>query len=368
MSEDGASRKIQLTKHYTPAQEWPLVSVVILNFNGNRYVCDCVASVLQTSYPHFEILLVDNASTDDSPEILARLFGHDSRLKLIRNAINLLYAEGNNIGIRRAQGEYVVVLNSDTEVDLAWLTTLVKVMQDPQIGAAQPKILLYDEPYRIDNAGGLLDRFGYSKGKDRRCLDEDVDKPGRMEEVFFASGTAIILRRALLDEVGLFDPEFYAYSEDVDLCWRIRLKAYKVVCVHDAIVYHKVSRTISRSSLRLQLVRHGRKNRLATLIKNYSLPNLFLALPGILIFSGMIFLKELIFDRAVQLSLTTISAILWNLLNIKYLLEKRAIVQRQIRRVPDSEIIRHMSKGSFVVEELLTLMFNRQQVPGTNQK
>jgi GT2 family glycosyltransferase len=342
----------------TRNERLPLASVVILNYEGAGFVSECVRTVLESSYPNLEVILVDNASTDASPEQLLEAYGPDARFTLIRNTANLFYAEGNNIGIRNSHGEFIVVLNNDTKVDSNWLAMLWNVLKSPRVGAAQPKILLWDSPDRIDNAGGLLDRFGYAEGKDRHQSDtRDQDHRGA-ESVFFAGGTSLAVRRKVLEQVGLFDPKFVAYSEDVDLSWRIRLAGYSVVCARDAVIYHRVSRTVNAKSNKVQLLWHIRKNRLAILFKNYGTRNLLIVIPVVLFFYLLTFVKELAIDRAPDPALTSLRAILWNLREMPYLAGQRKRIQRQIRLVSDSEITSWMLSYSIAVREFVRLSYS----------
>lgn len=165
--------------------DWPLVSVIILNYNGSRnlgvILKDCLASVLNADYPNFEVLF-DNASSDGSVEFVEKTFGQDPRLHIIHNKWNLGFAEGNNVGVRNARGEYVALLNSDTRVDPGWLTELVKAAQPPEVGAVQSKLVKMNAPDLLDCAGGLLDYYGYHFERGR---GEKASKFNQTVEVFY---------------------------------------------------------------------------------------------------------------------------------------------------------------------------------------
>lgn len=326
-----------------------LFSVVVLNYNGGSIIEPCLSSVLKSDYPDFEVILVDNASTDGSVELAEKLFGSDPRLKVVRNSENLFYTGGNNAGINSAKGEYILILNNDTEIERDCLSELALALQDEKTGAAQPKILIHAEASVIDNTGGIIDPFGYTKGRGSRQIDAGQFDNDR--DIFYAGGTAMALKRPILDKVGIFDPKFVAHWEDVDLSWRIRLAGYGIVFVPKAVIKHKVSKTITKFGNKHKISFHIRKNRIAGLIKNYNLVHLLRFLPFVVSLYLALFLKELFLDRKLVLAFTSISALLWNIKELPYLLRERSVVQKKIRVLPDREIMRHMYKKSIIMEQ-----------------
>ena len=332
----------------------PLISVIVLNYNGKEFVNDCLCSVLKTEYNNFEVILVDNSSTDKSFELALEKFGCDLHLRVVKNYKNLFFAEGNNRGIREARGEYVVILNNDTVVTPSWLTEIVLGMRDKTIGAAQPKILLYNDPLRIDYAGTDLDKYGYAKGRgrgevDRGQFDNTID-------IFYAGGTAMVLRKKVLNEVGLFDDKFGAHWEDVDLSWRIRLRGYKIVLIPKAVIYHKGSKTMSKFAKRQEVAWYIRKNRIAGLIKNYNIVNLIKTLPILILIYFLFFIKELFVNRDIKIAMASILAVIWNIKELPYILRARWRVQRKIRRISDSQILKFMQPGSMVFQAMCLYM------------
>lgn len=330
----------------------PSFSVILVNYNGKEVVIDCIASILRSTYPDFEIIVVDNASSDDSLKLIEQNFsGKAGRLKVIKNDRNLYLAEANNIGIRNSRGDFVILLNNDTEVESDWLEQIEIVMRDASIGASQPKVICYGDRSLIDNAGNYFDRLGYTHG--RGHLEKENGQYGDVEEMFFAVGTAMVVRSSVLKEVGLFDSRLLMYAEDSDLSWRIRLKGYRIVYIPKSLVYHKGSRTISKFSSRIATARLSRRNRISILIKNYGLWRLSLSLAQILVFYPLIFLKETVIDRNPLLAATSLSAIFWNIRELPSLLKKRSIVQKKIRVLPDKGILKYMHDKSILVEQYL---------------
>jgi GT2 family glycosyltransferase len=247
----------------------PLISTIILNWNGKEYLNSCIQSVKKQTYPNIEIILVDNASEDDSVETIKNLF---SDLRLIINPENIGYGGGNNRGIREAKGSYIFVLNSDTVIEKDCLELLWKCIEtDQKMGVTTPKILLYDRRDTIDAAGLTIYLDGLSIGRGRLELQE---KYGQCEEVFSGSGCASLYRKEMLEEIGLFDEDFFAYAEDTDLGWRARLAGWKAYYVPKAIVYHHHSKKFGTySSTKAFLVE---RNRIWVAWKNFPLPILYL--------------------------------------------------------------------------------------------
>lgn len=300
-------------------------------------------SVLNSDYQDFEVVLVDNASTDGSIESVEKIFSANRNLKIIRNKENSFFTGGNNIGIRESKGECIIILNNDTEVDSAWLKEIAGVMLDERIGAAQPKILIYgSNPQRIDYAGATIDKYGYAKGFGRGEVDEG--QFDRVDDIFYAGGTAMVLRKKALDEVGLFDERFGMHWEDVDLAWRIRLKGYRIVLIPKSRVFHKGSMSMSKFTHSAKVAWYVRKNRIAGLIKNYGKLNLLRALPVLILIYSAVSINEL-FSGGIKMALSSFWAIIWNIKELPYILRQRQIVQDRGRVVGDREVVRYMQKG-----------------------
>jgi GT2 family glycosyltransferase len=247
----------------------PLISTVILNWNGKEYLHPCLQSVKGQTYPNIEIILVDNASTDGSIEYIKDLL---SDLRLIINYRNIGYGGGNNRGIEEAKGRYIFVLNSDTEIEKRCVELLWECIEtDQRIGVTTPKILLYDRRDVIDAAGLTIYPDGLSIGRGRL---EPQEKYNQREEVFFGSGCASLFRKEMLEEIGLFDEDFFAYAEDTDLGWRARLSRWQAYYVPEAVVYHHHSKKFGAySPIKAFLVE---RNRIWVAWKNFPLPILCL--------------------------------------------------------------------------------------------
>lgn len=233
----------------------PIISVIVVNYNGLPHLQECLDSLRAQTFRDFETIFVDNASSDGSVEFVKNNF---AELKVIRNEKNLGYGGGNNAGIRSAEGKYIVLLNNDTKVDPDWLGMLFGAAEkDEGIGMCASKILNYYQPGIIDNTGLLMYRDGVARGRGR--LEGDNGQYDSAEEVFFPSGCAGLYRKEMLNEIGLLDEGFFLYAEDVDIGLRARLAGWRCVYVPRAVVYHKYSATTEAySPLKAYLVERNR--------------------------------------------------------------------------------------------------------------
>jgi GT2 family glycosyltransferase len=243
----------------------PKVSVIVLNYNGRKYLKECLDSVLRTDYYNLEVIVVDNASDDGSPEFVKK---HYPQVTLIENEKNLGFCEGNNIGIRKATGEIIILLNNDTIVDSKWIKEILKKAEDPKVGIVGCR--LYFPGSKIIQSLGFRMRFlGYWESIGAGQIDNgQFDKFGCVD---YVSGAALAVKTKVLDKIGLLDPTFYAYGEDVDICYRARQAGYKVV-TSNAIVYHYGSLSWNRFPIRkMYLVQ---RNGIQFILKHYPPKNL----------------------------------------------------------------------------------------------
>lgn len=209
------------------------VSIIILNWNGGEDILECLKSVKDIDYPDYEIIVVDNGSTDNSVERIRKSFPN---IELIQNNKNLGFPEGNNVGIRAATGNYVMLLNQDTVVGRGLLKDLVEAIEiDENIGIVGPMILYYNEPDKIWCAGSKLN-FGYTshigKGLNKGLFSKSCS-------VDYITGCAMLIKKEVIDKIGLLDPEYFLYSEDADFCLRAKKAGYQCVYVSSPSVWHK---------------------------------------------------------------------------------------------------------------------------------
>jgi len=220
----------------------PKVSIIILNWNGKEDTIECLESLKNITYPNYEILLVDNGSTDGSVECLRKRY---PEIEIIENKKNLGFAEGNNVAIRKAierEIDYVLLLNNDTIVDPKFLTELVNVAEsNPKAGILGPKIYYYNSK-RIQSCGGNIDLFrgvvsDQNKYRKESCKNNDVINTE------FLSGCAILVKTTVFEDIGLLEASYFAYYEDADLCVRAKSAGYDLLCVQTSIIWHKGSQS-----------------------------------------------------------------------------------------------------------------------------
>jgi GT2 family glycosyltransferase len=224
----------------------PFFSILLLNWNGKHLLRECLDSVLEQSDRDFEILVVDNGSTDGSAEFIRA--GYGDRVRLVPLEKNLGFSGGNNVGIGLARGRWVVFLNNDTRVDSRWLEELhAAAGRYPDVPVFACKVLNYFRRDEIDTVGHLLYPDGISRGRGR--LEKDTGQYDQEEEVIFPSGCAAAYRKDLLEAIGGFDESFFAYGDDTELGLRARLYGARCLLVPKAVVYHKYSATTGSYSV-----------------------------------------------------------------------------------------------------------------------
>lgn len=244
--------------------ENPLVSVIILNFNGAELLEECISSVEKTSYAPCEIMVVDNNSTDDSLKLLESF----PKVKVIRNRENYGYAEGNNIGISRSEGKYFVTLNNDVTVEPDWLDKPVALLEKYlQIGAISCRQMSYTNKERIDGLFHFFQPDLTLIPLGEGCSPDDDPYFRMTGRVFSVNGGSAVIRRKMFDDVGGFDRRFFAYLDEVDLCMRAFLHGWWSIYVPEAVVYHKGSVSFKKTGVRKYYYRE--RNRLWFLYKYF---------------------------------------------------------------------------------------------------
>ena len=237
----------------------PLVSIIILNYNAGNLLLNCVDSVFKSTYPNFEVLVVDNISTDNSHIVCKKKF---EKIHLIENKENLGYCEGNNVGIRNANGEFVVILNPDTIVEPNWLNHLMSAYNEFGEGLYQPKFFSLNEKHVLQSTGNMLHIFGFGFAKDKGKIDDE--KMESIEKINYASGTCLFTSKIVLDKIGLLDPFLFLYHDDLDLGWRAAHIGINSFYVPKSIIYHAESYSIKWSSKKFYWLERNRKYCLLT--------------------------------------------------------------------------------------------------------
>ncbi len=301
-----------------------LVSVIIVNYNGARVITECLESVYAQPYRPLEVIVVDNASQDDSVAGIRMQF---SDVCLIQNERNLGFARGNNQGVARARGEYIVLLNNDTVVEEEWLTGLLEHLKIPDIAAVTSRVITENVPPGFYEMNGTINYLGYN------IMREFTD----LSQVFFAGGASLMFRKS---EVGLpFPDEYFLYHEDVFLSWRLRLLGRTVAMAQKSIVYHKGSATTRRQTSRL-VTYYQERNRLLNGLLLYETRTLVRLVPYVLLDAVAKSLLSLTTGRKSFAGI--LEGYWWIVSHPGWIRQERKKVQDQ-RRVPDREVMRLMS-------------------------
>jgi GT2 family glycosyltransferase len=309
------------------------VAVIIVNWNGLQYLPACLLSLARQNYPDFQIVVVDNGSTDDSIAYLEQCY---PTVHIIRNQSNLGFAAACNQGILATDTKYVALLNNDTIVHPEWLSAMIDEMNDPIVGMCACKMLSMNDHHMVDSAGIAVDRLGFAWGIAGGLPDNPLHYP-KPEQLLGPSGGAALYRRYMLEDIGLFDESFFAYLEDVDLAWRAQWAGWRCQFAADAVVFHVHSATTARVPyLKSRLLA---RNRIWMIIKNYP-TRLFLTYLPLLILSEIGALIYLTHSKRLGSSL-------WGrfeaLSQVSSMLRKRF---QTPRRVTDKEMITRLQPAS----------------------
>jgi len=249
-------------------------AVLILNYNGAHFIDECVRSLLKISSDPFAIYLIDNCSSDDSVALTRTRY---PMVRLIETGGNLGFAAAYDRVIRQLDYEYFVLLNVDTIVDENWLHPLLRTVDgDKRVGVCGSKIISMSDRKTIDHAGGMLTLIG--AGLDIGKWEIDGGRYDRAKEIGFACGCSLLVRKAAYLEVGGFDPKYFMYHEDVDLCWKLLMFGYLVVYVPDSVVRHHIGIGAQPAVESPFKTYHCQKNRIANIIKNLAPKRLIVSL------------------------------------------------------------------------------------------
>ena len=240
-------------------KESPLVSVIVLNYNAGELLLNCVDSLKKSAYTNLEILVVDNISTDGSQKKCKEKFPD---VELIQNNENLGYCGGNNVGIKKAKGEFIVILNPDTIVEKNWIDELILAHREFGDGLYQPKILSLNEENIIQSTGNMLHIFGF--GYARYKGNKISDKKEEIEKIGYASGTCLFTSRNVIEKIGLLDEFLFLYHDDLDLGWRAAQVGINSYYVPKSKIFHVESYSLKWSSKKFYWLERNRKYCLLT--------------------------------------------------------------------------------------------------------
>jgi GT2 family glycosyltransferase len=310
-----------------------MVSIIVINRNGKRFLSQCLFSVLRQTYPDIEVLVIDSGSCDGSLDLLR---GEFSEVNVLAKMENIGFCKAFNEGVKRTRGEFVLLLNADTHLEPHYVEKVTSIMdKDPGLGSITGKVLRFD--------GKTIDSTGQFLGRDRRPMErgyneDDRGQYDREETAFSVCGAVAFYRREMLEDCALlgefFDEDYFAFYEDLDLGWRANLLGWRSLYHPRAIAYHYRWGTEGYRGLKgrygflrrpLELKYHILKNRYMTMIKNDRLQGIFRDFPWILLFEGKLWGSVFIFSPQLLFFLPR---------SVPYLIKafkKRYIIQRRKR-------------------------------------
>ncbi len=328
------------------------VSIIIPHWNNVDVISECLNSISSTDFSNLEIIIVDNASTDNSVKWIK--YNYPS-VTLIENDKNYGYAGGCNIGADHANGEYLIFLNNDTIQEKNWVSSLVNTMtSNSRIAALQPKVLNYYNRNIFDYAGGSggqMDVYCFPFARGRVFAKQEIDEGqyNNKEKCFWSSGTCFMVRKNLFHKAGGFDDTFFAHMEEIDLCWRLYAMGFEVWVDPQAIVYHKNALTLPMHTHKKHYLNH--RNSLLMLFSNYSIKNIFFfGIPRLILEIVACFYSILMLDWR---HLTGIlRSLFWIISHPNVIMKKRKNFFNT-RIIEDKKIMENMMQSSIVIKYYL---------------
>ena len=271
------------------------VAVVILNWNGKKFLGDFLPGVIEHSCNDAEIIVADNDSSDDSVAYLKKYF---PQIRIIQNKVNGGFAKGYNDALSQVKAEYYVLLNSDIEVSPNWINPVIELMEtDKDIVACQPKLRGFDAKEEFEYAGaagGYIDKYGYPfcRGRLFQSIEKDEGQYDDVAEIFWATGACLFVKADIYHKLGGLDERFFAHMEEIDFCWRAKNKGYKIMYCPDSVVFHVGGGTLPKKSWRKTYL--NMRNNIIMLYKNLPSDRLFKVFIARLFLDGAAAFKFLI--------------------------------------------------------------------------
>lgn len=350
-----------------------IVSVIILNYNGSQYLDRLFSSLNNQSLPEFEIVFVDNASSDNSVNLAKQLstkLHKGLSIKIIENEQNLGFCGGNNIGASAVMNsaKYLVFLNNDTYLDTNWLRELVTAAEsDKKIGVVGSRIADHRKNSSICTVAFACDFYGQTEGIPL-CIPNQNNADLQELKLFYCSGASFLIPKKVFFEIGSFDEALFMYHDEIDLCWRVRLSDYKIMIAFSSICFHITKSTAYGLGLPVWKYYQGiAKNRLRVMLKNYGSASFFkYFFPTVILIVLRGMLSALV-NKNARYMLATIKGFSWNIKNLRSTLIKRFDAQR-IRTVSDAVISSYMVPCSLEVLYLKSLFASRVSHPDPSSK
>jgi len=317
----------------------PLVSIIVINFNGKEYVLNCLKSILKNHYSNYEVIVADNGSNDGSVEAIKKNFGNRKNFQVLSLKKNLGPAYARNQGVEKAKGKYLGFLDNDTLVHPDWIKNAIPEFEkNKKLGIVQCKLLLAKERNRIDYIGEFLGQNGFLV-QIAKAGEEDKGQYDQKTKILAAKSAGMFIRRKTFDQIGGFDEDYFIYVEETDLGWRSWLAGYETLLIPESIVYHEFGTStviLGKSKTDFNAKFHGTKNYILTLFKNLDFVNLCKILPiHLCLWIGLAWF--ILFSGRFKQFIWIHQGIFWNIINFKKNLKKRNDIQE--KRVLSDKIL-----------------------------
>ncbi len=318
----------------------PLVSVSVVNYNGRIFLPEFFDSLFKQTYKNFEVIFVDNCSVDDSIEYVRNNY---PQVKVIENKDNSGYAEGNNIGYRHSRGEFILVMNNDTILKEDLIEKLIQAFTEiPNLGTVQPMVRLMNDRNKLDACGSYWTDTGFNY---HYGIYKNADLPiyNRSFPVYSVKGMCMMIPRKVIEQIGLFDKDFWCYFEETDFCHRLWLAGYECWYYPKTFIYHHMGGTSSKKPPTF-IQFHSFKNRLCSYLKNLGPLEMIRVLPIYFLFNvawSLAFLVKLDLKNF----FVVYRAIWWNIIHFGRTMNKRKTIQMSMRKNTDEEIFSRVRRN-----------------------
>ena len=312
-----------------------LISIVVLNYNAGELLLNCINSLKKSTYQNIEILVVDNISSDDSHTKCKKQFPD---IKLIQNRKNLGYCGGNNVGIKEAKGEFIVILNPDTIVEENWLDEMFNAFNEFGDGLYQPKIISLNESDIIQSTGNMIHVFGFGFARDKG--KKIIEKKEEIEKIGYASGTCLFTTKKVLEKVGLLDEFLFLYHDDLDLGWRAAQIGINSYYVPKSKIFHAESYSLKWSAKKFYWLERNRKYCLKTHYSKDTYKKMSFSLMLVDLSIWIFYISKGFLNAKIRAEL--------DILKNKKIIENKYLELEKKKIIPDKELIKKFPDEIFV--------------------
>ena len=327
--------------------EKSLISIIVLNYNAGELLLNCINSLKKSTYQNIEILVVDNISSDDSHTKCKKQFPD---IKLIQNRKNLGYCGGNNVGIKEAKGEFIVILNPDTIVEENWLDEMFNAFNEFGDGLYQPKIISLNESDIIQSTGNMIHAFGFGFARDKG--KKIIEKKEEIEKIGYASGTCLFTTKKVLEKVGLLDEFIFLYHDDLDLGWRAAQIGINSYYVPKSKIFHAESYSLKWSAKKFYWLERNRKYCLKTHYSKDTYKKMSFSLMLVDLSVWLFYISKGFLNAKIRAEL--------DILKNKKIIENKYLELEKEKIIPDKELIKKFPDEIFVPTNVSEQSLNKK--------